>query len=214
VVYAVHQRLTFSGVRGTVASPREQWSFRINMRETTGGTTGSPTVAQLDAIGASWQAKFSSRTTSDTILTSVKHAVINTDGKYLGNNPPTLSSALSLAGGATPLKYPDQVALAVSLITAERGGSGRGRFYLAGPSMPLVAGGVIDPAEALATADLAAQFLKGLETAWPGAADVCIASSKGRNINVTAVRVGRVYDTIRSRRTSLPEAYQVSTNAV
>ena len=36
---------------------------------------------------------------------------------------------------------------------------------------------------------------------------VVIASTKGTNSPVTAVRVGRVPDTIRSRRTALPEGY-------
>jgi hypothetical protein len=38
-------------------------------------------------------------------------------------------------------------------------------------------------------------------------ARVVVASTKGFNTPVTSVRVGRVVDVIRSRRSSIPEAY-------
>jgi hypothetical protein len=99
----------------------------------------------------------------------------------------------------------------VSLQSAARGPRGKGRFFLPGPSIgfdPSVA--QISLADATAVRDSATLWIADLNN-WPGidAQDprVTVASSSGVNNDVTGVRVGRVLDTIRSRRGQVPEGY-------
>jgi hypothetical protein len=103
------------------------------------------------------------------------------------------------------------VALAVSLNTPRRGPSGKGRFFLPMPAVTINPGNLeISAADAQGVADSAAQWLNDLGNE-PGV-DVLglaavVASTKGYNTRVSSVRVGRVLDTIRTRRRSLKEAY-------
>jgi hypothetical protein len=109
------------------------------------------------------------------------------------------------------MRYPLQVAFVVSLNTARRGPTGKGRCFLPCPGMALFpSDGLTDAATAQAAAVSFAQLVSDLNNV-PGidgvAPKVTIASSKGYNSDVTSVRTGRVFDTMRSRRRSQEELY-------
>lgn len=205
MAYAYHSRLTFEGVRGTVAAPRETWACRLNIATVVPTGDGAPTKATLDAIGADWDNTVGAHTTSDTILTGVKWAFIGPDGKYI--NDPVLSSSLNLGGSRLQLAHVDQVSVVISLNTAMRGARGRGRIFLPGPGVPIGDGSVMSATDAQNIATSGAALLSAINAKFPNTGNVCVASSLGTNSDVTSVRVGRVFDTVRSRRTSLVEGY-------
>jgi hypothetical protein len=118
---------------------------------------------------------------------------------------------VNVQGGGQALRYPSQVSLAVSLMTETRGAGGRGRFYLPAPSGALLSNtGRMAVADRDAVAGSVKTLLDNLNDQ-PGlegnAPRVVVASSKGMNSTVTAVRVGDVFDTIRRRRNGLGEVY-------
>jgi hypothetical protein len=124
--------------------------------------------------------------------------------------------------------YPPQVALCVSTVTAARRGySAKGRFYLPAPTADLADDWRLPQAHASTYAGLASTFVKVLRLReavlpppapeLPGVWLPCIVSphkngtGPGGTVHaITGVRVGRVLDTIRSRRTSLVEDYESS----
>lgn len=147
-----------------------------------------------------------------TVLTEVKLASIGADGKYTDE---PFVEAVSQAGGWTQgaVLHPYQVSLAVSLDTDRRGASGRGRIYLPTPGFALQTDSTIQTVHAEGVRDQVATLLTNLNNnAGFDTTDtsVVIASSKGFNSPVTSVRVGRLLDTVRSRRRSLGEKYSAS----
>lgn len=204
-----HRRLTFSGVFGSIASPYEQWSFRLNMGIGEGG--GDPaglTTAALDA----YTTHLAGLIRPHAILTEVKYAEIlagttlSPGGVYAGE-PTILAANVPGAASAATQAPPPQIALAVSLQTETRGASGRGRFYLPAPGGGIVVtDGLLAPTAAQSVATSAGAFLSALNGPL-GFGDVSVISSKGTSAVVTSVRVGRAFDTIRSRRRSILEGY-------
>ncbi len=199
-----HRRITFSGEFQSFTDPAyEQWSFRLNLGigETTPALELMATTG-ADAYGAHLKQLFPSHVK----LLEVKAAEIGPDGRY--------ASAPAIVVRPTPgtgpaVNLPPQVCVAVSLVTERRGASGRGRFYLPTPSfIPLASDGRISQANAQTITNQAAAFLSALNGP-AGFGNVVVASTKGFTTVVTAVRVGRVLDTIRSRRTSIDELHTV-----
>lgn len=204
MVYALHSRLTFSGLLGTVAAPFEEWSFRLNFSPI---TIGDVTEAETAAAASAWSSTIASQSGGATRLREVKFARIGPDGLY--TDDPVISE-VDAGGTATgSLLYPPQVALAVSLDTDRRGPTGRGRIYVPNPTINVGATGRITAANATAAVTAAANFLNALNGI-QNLGSVCIASSKGYNSLVTSVRVGDVLDTIRSRRNQISEVYSAS----
>lgn len=109
--------------------------------------------------------------------------------------------------------FPPQVALAISLVTDRRGASGRGRFFIPAPltTVNSTSGQMGTPQQenVVGNAKILIDALNNapnLDVNGPRFR-VVVASSKGFLSPVTAVRVGKALDTIRSRRRSIPEAY-------
>lgn len=108
---------------------------------------------------------------------------------------------------------PGQVALAVGLTTALARGRGHaGRFYvpcgMGSNAMPSVATGLVSSTIIGAATTSAISLINDINTAVGPGSRVCVFSKVGQlQVPVTGVRVGRVYDTVRSRRRSLPEQY-------
>lgn len=208
MVYAPHRRLTLSGTLG--AASEEAFSFGIALDENL-FTAGDDQVV-FDDIVAESQAFFSSPllyVSPFARLRMVKLAKIGADGKYTAD--PLFVDTLNRAGGgSTSGTHPFQCSLAVSLVTARRGSSGRGRFYLPMPTLSVADSGLIPFLQAQEVATTVAGWIDavadrpGIDSPEP---TVVVASSKGFLSPVTAVRVGRVIDTIRSRRRALSEAY-------
>ena len=145
-------------------------------------------------------------------LTQIKLNRIGLDGRYISQSETVLHDfAPPGIPGASSSPVAPQIALAVSLVTEKRRGpANAGRFYLPLPAYPPAAGGVITTANATAVATAATTLLNALNTAVPAHRVVVMSNvGGGASEQVTRVRVGRVLDTMRSRRTSLPEGYVV-----
>lgn len=201
MVYELHSRLTFSGVLGSLASPYEIWSFRLNMGPV---TVGPVAEADLQEAAAAFSTHMTASIRNTARLTEVKHARIGADGKYT-DDPDIL--AVDIPGTASAgVELPPQCALAISLNTDTRGAGGRGRFYLPAPNVGTIVQGRIADVVRQERSTQAAAFLGALN-AIGTFANVIVASSKGVNSPVTSVRVGDVVDTIRTRRNAIQEAY-------
>lgn len=217
-----HFRVTLSGRFGT--SP-ERFSYGVNLvqRNTeTAGVFNSPDMAPnatvYDDIAAdcvAFHGSAGAAISPRAVLDTVKIAKIGTDGKYAAD---PIIREVNRPGGAVSTGQaawtPPQTAWCMSLTSDTRGASGRGRFYL---PMPIVSMGddcLIDAQYITGATGAAATFLNNLNNQ-PGldALDIRVAiiSSKGSAALVTGVRVGRVLDTMRSRRRSLDESYAAPT---
>lgn len=147
-------------------------------------------------------------------LTYAKLNYVKMDGHYLENRTHEFIYAPVVAGGASASQYPNQVALVVSLTTGiDRGPAHRGRFYMPMPTWAVQADGLIASAQAVLTATAAATFITAISDSpgidiltSPNAAVMSKVGTGATNL-ITGVQVGRVYDTQRRRRTSLPETY-------
>lgn len=162
----------------------------------------------------------------DATLNMVKFAAIGADGKYTKAPVERAPSGARIgAGGGTGSVRPaNQVALAVTLLTAGDLGRVKGRFYVPVPAFAVTAEGRYSVAAAQGVATAAQTFLNAVNNQ-PGL-DVlglqAVVASQGRrnkdgsvrtparNHVVTGVKVGRTPDTIRTRRNKVSEAYGAS----
>lgn len=209
--FAEHVRVT---ALGRLAQSGETFSYGINMAGTATNPGISGNVPIWDDIAEDIRAfhtHIDTRISGAAVLQGVKFALIGTDGKYVED--PYLAELPDSPGAAgQQANQPPQAALAITLDTARRGPSGRGRFYL---PMPVI---TLEPAtlrlQNTPTAYLAtkvADLLNAMNNQ-PGLDSsptfgVVVASTKGFNTRVTRVRIGDVVDTIRSRRAQLREVY-------
>lgn len=208
-------RLSFVGTLWGV----DQWS--INLSLTNGPAAPVVDQATLDAIRGDFKTHLMSAAPANVLggparLTYVKAARIGTDGKYMDAAPTISNEAAGGHPGTGTSPHAPQVALAVTLLGANpRGAAGRGRFFIPAPTAAIgVDGRVSDPA-AQAIADQVAKFINAVNPRVAGGVSIVgptTASGRaGASQPVTAVRVGRVFDTVRSRRSSFPEEPKVAT---
>jgi hypothetical protein len=145
--------------------------------------------------------------------------LVGADGAYVQ----TKRVLAPVAGAASASLHPYQVALAASLQTARVGAVGRGRMFLPVHAGNLGTDGLLAVADATSVAAslttmlqacaTALQYPAGVSTA--GAPPAIVVASGGSalqgipaaNYRVTNVRVGRAFDTMRSRRRNLLEQY-------
>ena len=197
-----HRRLTLSGIFGEVAAPFERWSMRWNLgvSESPGelGFIADAAVANLAYIGEGSK--------SAVKITEVKVAAIGANGLYTAD---PVIRAVYLAGSGTGGQVIPQLALAVSFGTQRRGPTGKGRVYQPIPGADVQADGVYSNAYVAECATRHAGFVNQLNAA-AGFGVVVIASSKGYLTPVQTVKVGRVPDTIRSRRRQMTENYSAT----
>lgn len=205
--YAPHTRVSILGDLGTAAVPVEHWNINLNFATVAGGT-GDRSVLAAAAANA-WVARATTKLSQNVILRAVKVSDIDAAGKVIGN--PNVTNSLA-NGTDTTRVWPPQTSLVASLGTGVRGATKRGRVYIPIPTgLSLDASTfTLDPTQLAGCEASFVQLIADLRQAL-GAAPLVIASSKGYNTNVTNVRFGRVLDTMRSRRRSLKETYDVGT---
>jgi microcompartment protein CcmK/EutM len=126
------------------------------------------------------------------------------------------ANVATIAAGVYNAK-PFQVALAISLRTARAGPGGRGRFYIPVPAGDTVgADGLMSLAEVTGHRDRAKGFLDQVNADSVAAGFGRLVVASGGSItrgvapalsDVTQVAVGRVFDTIQSRRSVLVEGH-------
>lgn len=209
MVFVPHVRVTAIGTLG-LPTPVEDFNFGFAL----GNPDGSSRIddSHFDDVAASIDALFQRAATkiwSGAVLTEVKFARIGADGLYVADPyivttaTPGSEQSLVPAGGF-------QLSLACSLTTATRGAKGRGRFYLPQPYIATQGDGLILDVDRDGVANSVAQMITDInDQVGVDSTDdtVIVASSAGVNSRVTGVRVGRVLDTIRSRRRQLDESY-------
>lgn len=227
MTFVPHIRMTMLGFLGN--SPgAEQWSAGVSLAP----IDPAPLAAFLDLqpnndVFADWRdecvawfTRVDSYVRSNARLQRVKFAFIGQDGKYL-KEPVELDAGSVQGGEGFAAILPFQSAVAITLGTDGDLSRVKGRFYSPSPALPIDPNtGQFPVANQTAMRNSADTFLTNLGNQ-PGA-DVLdfrvVVASQGRhnkngtvklppaNHVVTRVNVGRVVDTIRSRRTSLNEA--------
>ena len=209
--YLPHIRVT---ALGGLAGVTERFSYGLNLA----GEGSIPTIAGNTALWDDMAADFIAFHSSAGAniapaarLLEVKFAAIGVDGKYLEDS--YISPIAGTNGGATTSPYVlPQTAMAVSLNSSRRGASGKGRFYVPMFSGTVVAASLLCVATDAQGLAVAAATLVSALNDQPGIDPfpqlrVVIASTKGVVSPVESIRVGRVIDTMRSRRRQMPESY-------
>lgn len=197
-------------VSGTL-SAEEGFSYGLSLINTSqqiGVRVTSVPQAVIDAVSTFHQA--SALIANEARITTIKLNQIGTDGRYVSEEDTVLYDFETPLPGASVVKYPPQVALAISLKTAKQRGRARaGRFYIPYPAAPLSSNGYMAANEAQNVADIATVFLNSLNAAMTlSRVGVVSNLGTGHEEPVTHVEVGRIFDTIRSRRRSLKEDAQ------
>lgn len=208
-----HTYVTFGG---TAFGGKETWQFGLRFGRQWGGRAD---LQALQDAATTYIAASGTGISAAAKLEWVKVADINEDGHYDGDEWPRVKDFTPVPGavGAGDHVVP-QASMCISLDTDQnRGLAHAGRYYL--PCTGIMAhttdGGVTvaDQAALLATTKTFLDKLQDiaddigpnpLHDTW-----LAVHSKVGTGAmhRVTHVRVGRVVDTIRSRRASLDEAY-------
>jgi hypothetical protein len=191
----------------------EEWSCGVRIASTTPGafvgwSSGMETA--MAAALATFHASADAQIAPSAVLTFMKLNDIGVDGRYL--QPITHEHIFAnIAGGGTAAKTPpNQVACAVSLLTAvSRGPAHRGRFYMPLPTVTPYGDGGFDPTQRDSIVTAATTLLTALNAADAGHKVAVFSRKSGAAAHrlVTSIKVGRVLDTQRRRRSSLVEAY-------
>lgn len=145
---------------------------------------------------------------SHAVLTTVKINLIGEDGRYVNDDTVLHDYTPGIPGGSSSNIAP-QLALVISTATAAaRGRAHAGRWYLPVPGGQPDASGVLSGAFQSSALAEAKTFVQNLEDALPGwTAGVVSNIGTGAERPITHLRVGKVIDTVRSRRDKFPEAY-------
>jgi hypothetical protein len=210
-----HDKVVFSGTFGPAQAPVEIWSWSLSfgyIPQLRGTTAEIATVAR-----EAYALHVAPYMPTTTILTRARVARLAAGGKVttLGDGAYDQGDDLEpvpglIGASARPL----QVATVVSFDTARSGPTGKGRCFLPGIGIGLQedfrwsandVGQVCGSMRALITA--LEQNDSGDAPRVSGLGQHGVASSKGVFSPTTLVRVGRVPDTMRSRREGLLESY-------
>jgi hypothetical protein len=184
----------------------------MGLRVLGGASTQAQDVTQMDALWPKlaylWLQNAIPGQTAK--LAWMKYNAIGVDGKYARSTTNRHDWVTPIAGGGSVSNVvPNQVCLVMTLETAvARGLANAGRIYWPLPGQaPLAADGLLPVTAQTAAATAGKAFIEGLnEVITNGAIGVASKVREGAQHSVTGVSVGRVLDTMRSRRTSLVEA--------
>lgn len=216
MVKPAHTRMTWSGVVGSASAPIERWSFSINSMILIDDAIADAAFTTMgDRLYTAWETGFKTCLAADVRLTETRLASILSTGKTArradGSYLQKVQGRDSIGTGGVANYLPLQTAVAVSLRTTRADATGKGRFFLPTPGYtPLTT-------DKRLTEGSANQILTSCKTALEylaaNALDPWVVSSLGYATKVNGIRVGRVLDTMRSRREDLVEGY-VSTDIV
>lgn len=222
-----HMLMVVNGTLGTDrTAPFERFSFGIRFIP---GNTLPMAALDNDEVGKGLAASFQQRwrnplggVTDMAQLESMKWNRIGTDGKYVNDTSREIGFDPAVGfGGQNRTSYlPPQCSLAITLRTGKTRGLARwGRFYLPAPGFQVDNNtGQISTTDRVGAANVWGSWLDGLTTQLGGTTVgmIPVVMSRGRNGTgpgafnpVTAVEVGGVIDTMRSRRASIAENYAV-----
>jgi hypothetical protein len=210
-----HGLIRFSGIfkDGSSGGPIEQWVWGLRTAATAAALTEGDMVLKVSALKDLWSTQIGPHMPSYVTLTEVAIAAIGADGKqpvnstggYVGAHKQTFAVNGSRALSS---RKATQDAVCVTLTTGRAGPTGKGRIFLPCPSADLGPDLRLDVDEVTALGTGVRNMLENLRDD-PTFAGVVVASSLGFLSPVTGIKVGRVVDTMRSRRRSLHEDYVV-----
>lgn len=199
----------------------EEWSCGLRLKHLGGdgleamADEAVATIEEVAGIVSDYVTDADAGFSNGVQLEWVKLDVINAaTGKYAYPDlPNTFFLDPPVAGTIPP--YPPQVAYAVTMRgTYRRGPAARGRWYVPVGQAGTGADGRMNEATAQAFGDAAGTFLRALQEIDSGAGPDAWAPwlygdgiGGPRDSVITAVDVGRVYDTQRRRRNTLIEEY-------
>jgi len=184
----------------------EEWSCRLNI--TSAGTLPDSTAADAmlpDLVTAlrNWVSGEHAALSDSVSLSWVKFNEVNAAGHYVDPDNSRTAEVSPVASGYGSALLPPQVAVVVSLRTAHtRGKAHAGRMFT-----PALGASAATGYCTLGTtiAQAATELLNAINTVVTPAG-VSIISATGQANHVTNVAVGRIFDTMRTRRKSLSEA--------
>lgn len=196
-------------VGGDIYAPNEQFTWSMSLFDPAPGPTPVPDEvpsAVADAVRVFHTT--ANITTQSAALRWIKLNQIGIDGRYTQDTTVRYDYPNPFPVGTAATIVPPQIALAVTLLTdSERGTASRGRFFVPLPARQPSSLGRLAESDALAYANAAAVMVNSINAAMdPYRVVIASDSGTGRFRTVTGVRVGRVLDTIRSRRRSFIEA--------
>jgi hypothetical protein len=214
----LHTRVTFSGTFGAVSSPVEVWQFNLNFGTERTHDQVQPTLENYSDLRAAWVTHIAPVMTSDIHLTRVRHALVGDDGRVRRDSAggyiqtDTNGDWSGTVATTAAIRMPLQTSLVVSLQSAKAGAVGKGRFFLPWPATTLDADYRIGSALA---AQYSQRFRDFVDDCVSAVHYPLVVASGGSALTgdpaglypVTSVRVGRVPDTMRSRRSHLLEGY-------
>lgn len=213
MIVPTHFKFVF---RGVFENTEEEWSFSVKYRRDVLGlpdadvhdvndaavTTALSTLITTGGIGA-----FS----SSLLATEWRLYAQGSDNHAEGDIKKVIIPT-PIRGGA-PNLYPSQISLCITTVSDDRGPGRLGRFYLPGPTGPL-SDFRLSTATATSYATVVTAFLKGISDAidLPGTTDSAPAVNisglpvlTGTKQDIDHIEVGRVLDTMQSRRRQLLE---------
>lgn len=194
-------RLVASGTLYTV----EGWSYSLSLIPT--GTASSPPTAVPQAVTDALSTFHSATSAAGAKLMMCKLNEIGVDGKYTRPTTVFVDYGPSGFNGSGTVYQAPQVSIAVSLLSdINRGLASKGRFYIAAPKEAPSSSGLLTTTQQTNVRVAVEALLNSLNAAVPGY-KVGIASDtrEGAMRSVRRVAVGAALDTIRSRRTDIPE---------
>lgn len=223
LVYSPHGKIVLNGAFGAAGQPEvEQWSCSMSydvVGPDVGAMPATLPEATLQAISDAWASFFTNNTfasfPSNVSFTGTSYYRAQADGTATGGVWQR-HFRQTAARGVQATFNPLQIAQCISLDAGGPRGGRFGRFYLPPISAGVSADGrwlasISGPLATQVTTALAA-VNAALSDAVEGDVELVVASGRGSGENrpVRAVRVGRVPDTVRSRRASLLEEYTVT----
>lgn len=203
-------------IRGIFANTPEIWSYSLRFDRTLWGE-GDAHAEDMSSSGmtAALAALHNTSSFSNGCkVTGWRAYDIGSDGRMEGNPKVVEFAPANYIAGTSANLLPPQVSLAVTTEAVNRGPARLGRFYLPGPSK------ICDSSYRLAVADqtvycnLATQFYKDVADSVD--VDFSVTGVEAINVSnigsghqqvISKIKVGRVYDTLRSRRGALLEEY-------
>lgn len=206
-----HVRATFTGNVGGTAGRIEDWSFSLNFPDDILSTesTAAGIASQAGECAVAWHNALEYSMPEDVVLTQVRLALVGADGHVVQRTDGSYVQGDwngAYAGNQAKQPMPLQTALCVSLGTARSGPTGKGRIFLPWPAISLDADDKRIPvAQVSAILNAVRVFIANVATALTE--DPRVVSSKGYASPVTSLRIGRVADTMRSRRGDMVEGY-------
>lgn len=208
-----HIKVTF---RGVFTGCPEEWSFGLHFssNDPLGIDDSGASDVHLDQCLAAAQTYMNNARFNDRVkMTDIRAYKIKSDGLMEGNPSILLIPNASQPNGQGATHHPLQIAWCVTTVGAERGPARFGRFFLPGPSVPVDNDSRISANDTNNMLAATVQFTKDVSDA----VDLSGVTTSSNLVNVSGIgtgtnqvvdhlELGRVLDTIRTRRNKLDEA--------